>query len=99
MLLCGILQSIWRVHSKVSDIMLSNMMLLCAGSYYVTWGARADGSTAATAPGAPLPPHGKPLGKLSQDDFKAVIEKGLIQYSMSTLLFYSFKEDYLKSLA
>ncbi|XP_074649972.1 cytoplasmic dynein 2 heavy chain 1-like [Tubulanus polymorphus] len=46
--------------------------------YYVTWGARAE---MATAPGAPLPPHGAVMGKLSDDDLKTVIEKGLKQYS------------------
>ncbi len=49
-----------------------------AGSYYVTWGARAD---LQTAPGAPLPPFGKCLGKLNSDDLKTVIQKGLVQYS------------------
>lgn len=44
----------------------------------MTWGARAD---AQAAPGAPLPPHGKPLGKLGYKDFEAVVEKGLLQYS------------------
>ncbi len=46
-------------------------------SFYVTWGARAE---LQTAPGAPLPPHGKSMGKLNKDDLKTVIEKGLVQY-------------------
>jgi len=32
------------------------------------------------APGQPLPPHGKPLGKLNSADLKDVIRKGLIHY-------------------
>ena len=51
------------------------------GSYYVTWGARADASAPSAVPGAPLPTHGKPLGKLDSDDLNTVIEKGLLQYS------------------
>ena len=46
--------------------------------YYVTWGARGDDAPAA---GAPLPSHGKPLGKLATDDFQEVIEKGMLNYS------------------
>ena len=42
-------------------------------AYYVTWGGRS-GVTPSSAG------VGKPLGKLSTDDFKAVIEKGLVQY-------------------
>ncbi|XP_058542508.1 cytoplasmic dynein 2 heavy chain 1 isoform X7 [Neofelis nebulosa] len=57
-----------------SDI-LDNM----ADSFYVTWGARHS-SGARPAPGQPLPPHGKPLGKLSSADLKDVIKKGLIHY-------------------
>ena len=49
-----------------------------SANFYVTWGARAD---LQTAPGAPLPPFGKAMGKLANDDLKAVIEKGLVQYS------------------
>ncbi|KAF5921105.1 hypothetical protein HPG69_018505 [Diceros bicornis minor] len=57
-----------------SDI-LDNM----ADSFYVTWGARHNSGTKA-APGQPLPPHGKPLGKLNSADLKDVIKKGLIHY-------------------
>uniref|UniRef100_A0A8C5YQN7 Cytoplasmic dynein 2 heavy chain 1 n=1 Tax=Marmota marmota marmota TaxID=9994 RepID=A0A8C5YQN7_MARMA len=57
-----------------SDI-LENM----ADSFYVTWGAQHNlGSTAALR--QPLPPHGKPLGKLNSSDLKDVIKKGLIHY-------------------
>ncbi|KAG8523219.1 Cytoplasmic dynein 2 heavy chain 1, partial [Galemys pyrenaicus] len=56
-----------------SDI-LDNM----AGCFYVTWGARHSGTRA--VPGQPLPPHGKPLGKLNSADLKDVIKKGLIHY-------------------
>ncbi|XP_077915202.1 cytoplasmic dynein 2 heavy chain 1 isoform X5 [Halichoerus grypus] len=57
-----------------SDI-LDNM----ADSFYVTWGARHNSGTR-VAPGQPLPPHGKPLGKLNSADLKDVIRKGLIHY-------------------
>lgn len=43
-------------------------------SFYVTWGARHNSGTRA-APGQPLPPHGKPLGKLNSADLKDVIKK------------------------
>ncbi|MBZ3869929.1 Cytoplasmic dynein 2 heavy chain 1 [Sciurus carolinensis] len=57
-----------------SDI-LDNM----ADSFYVTWGARQNLGTRA-ALGQPLPPHGKPLGKLNSADLKDVIKKGLLHY-------------------
>ena len=47
----------------------------------MTWGARSDTGAPASTPGAPLPPHGRPLGRLSEEDFQAVVEKGLLQYS------------------
>ncbi|XP_051782842.1 cytoplasmic dynein 2 heavy chain 1 isoform X2 [Erpetoichthys calabaricus] len=56
-----------------SDI-LDNM----TDSYYVTWGAHEPGTI--IAPGQPLPPHGKPLGRLSTADLTEVIRKGIIQY-------------------
>lgn len=46
--------------------------------YYVTWGARPD--TSGGGIGAPLPPQGKSMGKLSADDLTTVAEKGLLQY-------------------
>lgn len=51
-----------------------NQQHLSADSYYVTWGARHS-SGANTVPGQPLPPHGKPLGKLTSADLKDVIKK------------------------
>eukprot|EP00073_Rattus_norvegicus_P049160 XP_017451443.1 PREDICTED: cytoplasmic dynein 2 heavy chain 1-like isoform X1 [Rattus norvegicus] len=68
-ILTSVLQGDWG-----SDI-LDNM----ADSFYVTWGAQHI-SGAKIAPGQPLPPHGKPLGKLSSADLKDVIKKGLIHY-------------------
>uniref|UniRef100_A0A8C2M1K4 Cytoplasmic dynein 2 heavy chain 1 n=1 Tax=Cricetulus griseus TaxID=10029 RepID=A0A8C2M1K4_CRIGR len=68
-ILTSVLQGDWG-----SDI-LDNM----ADSYYVTWGARHS-SVTNTLPGQPLPPHGKPLGKLTSADLKDVIKKGLIHY-------------------
>ena len=50
------------------------------GHYYVTWGGRPD-SGGGGAVGAPIPPQGKAMGKLSADDLTAVAEKGLLQYS------------------
>ena len=46
----------------------------------MTWGARHHSSGAAGA-GAPMPPSGKPLGKLNEDDLKTIIEKGLRLFS------------------
>ncbi|XP_072467338.1 cytoplasmic dynein 2 heavy chain 1 isoform X1 [Notamacropus eugenii] len=69
----GILTSVFQ-GDWGSDI-LDNM----ADSFYVTWGARHD-ARARTAPGQPLPPHGKPLGKLNSADLRDVIKKGIIHY-------------------
>lgn len=44
--------------------------------YYVTWGGHATDA----APGAPMPTHGKALGKIAAADFKGLVEKGLVQY-------------------
>lgn len=49
-------------------------LFVSADSFYVTWGARHNSGTRA-APGQPLPPHGKPLGKLNSADLKDVIRK------------------------
>ncbi|PAA68244.1 hypothetical protein BOX15_Mlig013490g1 [Macrostomum lignano] len=45
-------------------------------SWFVTWGSREP-----QAAGAPPPPQGKTLGKLSFEDLSAVVDKGLLQYS------------------
>lgn len=51
----------------------------------MTWGASADGSMAVkSAGGVPMPPVGRSLGRLNAEDFRAVIEKGLLQYSERT---------------
>ena len=48
----------------------------------MTWGAASDsGMGVKSAGGIPMPPVGRPLGKLNGEDFRAVIEKGLLQYS------------------
>lgn len=52
-----------------------------SGSHYVTWGARSESGAPIVSAGAPLPPHGKALGKLGGSDLKAVIERGLKLYS------------------
>ncbi|KAK3100036.1 hypothetical protein FSP39_013759 [Pinctada imbricata] len=49
--------------------------------FFVTWGARHDSGAPSSAAGAPLPPMGKPLGKLTGDDLQSVVEKGLKIYS------------------
>ena len=54
----------------------------------MTWGARHHSSAAAGA-GAPMPPSGKPLGKLNEDDLKTIIEKGLRLFS-KFLYMYTF---------
>ncbi|XP_040902456.1 cytoplasmic dynein 2 heavy chain 1 [Toxotes jaculatrix] len=46
--------------------------------FYVTWGA-SEGTV--MAPGQPLPPHGKQLGRLESADLKQVIQKGVVLYS------------------
>lgn len=51
----------------------------------MTWGARHEDGGPAVAAGAPLPPTGKPLGKLNTDDLTAVVERGLKLYSMLDL--------------
>lgn len=43
-------------------------------NFYVTWGARHNSGTR-SVPGQPLPPYGKPLGKLNSSDLKDVIKK------------------------
>ncbi|XP_025088458.1 cytoplasmic dynein 2 heavy chain 1-like isoform X3 [Pomacea canaliculata] len=50
-------------------------------TYFVTWGARTDTGAPASGAGAPLPPFGKPLGKLSPSDLQSVIERGIKLYS------------------
>ncbi|XP_023565248.1 cytoplasmic dynein 2 heavy chain 1 [Octodon degus] len=71
-ILASVLQGDWG-----SDV-TENM----AGSFYVTWGARHHAG-ARPGPGQPLPPHGKPLGKLSSADLKDVIKKILFDLSVS----------------
>jgi len=62
--------------------MFSSDVLYHAEDYFVTWGAASDGSMGVkSAGGVPMPPVGRPLGRLSSEDFRAVIEKGLLQYS------------------
>ncbi|KAI0210442.1 Cytoplasmic dynein 2 heavy chain 1 [Lamellibrachia satsuma] len=80
----NILQSV--IQAEWSSRALDKLL----GSYYVTWGARADASAPSSVPGAPLPAHGKPLGKLNTDDLNTVIEKGLLQYSKSHLTYRNF---------
>ncbi|XP_068122972.1 cytoplasmic dynein 2 heavy chain 1 isoform X2 [Hyperolius riggenbachi] len=69
-ILITVLQGDWG-----SDV-LDNM----AESFHVTWGALHEAGSV-LAPGQPLPPHGRPLGRLNSTDFKDVIKKGIIQFS------------------
>lgn len=43
-------------------------------TFYVTWGAAHEAGSV-IAPGQPLPPHGRPLGRLNSADLKEVIYK------------------------
>lgn len=45
----------------------------------MTWGC-LGGKNAKSSGGGPLPACGRPLGRLNIEDFKAVIDKGLLQY-------------------
>ncbi|XP_071126281.1 cytoplasmic dynein 2 heavy chain 1-like isoform X2 [Mytilus edulis] len=49
--------------------------------FFVTWGARTESGAPSVAAGAPLPPMGKSLGKLTGDDLVSVVERGLKLYS------------------
>nr|XP_023648221.1 cytoplasmic dynein 2 heavy chain 1 isoform X1 [Paramormyrops kingsleyae]XP_023648222.1 cytoplasmic dynein 2 heavy chain 1 isoform X1 [Paramormyrops kingsleyae] len=67
-----------------------------ADTFYVTWGA-AHEARSAIAPGQPLPPHGRPLGRLNSADLKEVIHKGVVLYSrdnreLDLLLFHEVLE-------
>lgn len=57
-------------------------MLHLLETYYVTWGGHATDA----APGAPMPAHGKSLGKIAAPDFKSIVEKGLLQYGESATI-------------
>lgn len=50
------------------------LSFICTDNFYVTWGAQHNSGTR-SVPGQPLPPHGKPLGKLNSSDLKDVIKK------------------------
>ncbi|XP_071951365.1 cytoplasmic dynein 2 heavy chain 1-like isoform X2 [Antedon mediterranea] len=71
-ILMGVLQADWNA-GHVLDTLNDN--------YFVTWGARAEAGSSA---GAPLPPNGKALGKLTSKDLKEVIEKGVLDYGRET---------------
>ncbi|XP_077984893.1 cytoplasmic dynein 2 heavy chain 1-like [Glandiceps talaboti] len=71
-ILMGILQSEWNA-SHIFDRLQD--------AYYVTWGARSEAGAPISAPGAPLPPNGKPLGRLNKDDLREVINKGVKVYA------------------
>lgn len=69
----------------------------------MTWGARSESGGVAVGAGAPLPPNGKPLGKLSGEDLKAVIEKGFkhfskLSYTCSIVIFVCNIYDSVREL-
>ena len=79
---CGSSSVFLSVHVVEGSQYAVRVCVCSTDSYYVTWGARAD---LQLPPGAPLPPTGKPIGKLSSGDFETVVEKGLVQYSTYTV--------------
>ncbi|XP_030632529.1 cytoplasmic dynein 2 heavy chain 1 [Chanos chanos] len=68
-ILSSVIQSDWG-----SDV-LDNLI----DSFYVTWGASHEAGKI-TGSGQPLPPHGKPLGRLDSTDLREVIHKGIVLY-------------------
>ena len=71
---------------NINDWVLSSMIIwnhrnFIPELYYVTWGGHATDA----APGAPMPEHGKSLGKIAAADFKGLVEKGLVQYGKLSL--------------
>lgn len=75
------------LYMKITHFVISSFCIL--DDFFVTWGARTESGAPSVAAGAPLPPMGKPLGKLSSDDLVAVIERGLKIYSKSYELFFA----------
>ena len=57
----------------------------------MTWG----GDAVDAAPGAPMPVHGKSLGKLVSADFKTIVEKALVQYGQYAISTNCMLSDYL----
>jgi hypothetical protein len=51
--------------------------------YYVTMGADS-----VTAEGAPLPPFGKPLGKMKAADWTSMVERGILQFGEVFIICY-----------
>lgn len=63
----------------------------------MTWGGHATDA----APGAPMPEHGKSLGKIAAADFKALIQKGLVQYGKCYIIRSALSacNDYLPGIS
>jgi hypothetical protein len=51
--------------------------------YYVTVGADSVMAT-----GAPLPPFGKPLGKMKAADWTTMVERGIVQFGEGFFICY-----------
>ncbi|KAJ8027756.1 Cytoplasmic dynein 2 heavy chain 1 [Holothuria leucospilota] len=66
-ILQGTLQGNWNAGHVMQNL---------NSNYFVTWGARSEGGG-----GGPLPPAGKPLGRLSASDLKEVIKKAKVTYA------------------
>uniref|UniRef100_A0A8B9KZF7 Cytoplasmic dynein 2 heavy chain 1 n=1 Tax=Astyanax mexicanus TaxID=7994 RepID=A0A8B9KZF7_ASTMX len=73
-----------------SDV-LDNM----SDTFFVTWGASHEGRN----PNQPLPPYGKPLGRLNTSDLTEVIRKGVVMYGRENreldLLFFPEVLDFM----
>jgi hypothetical protein len=63
-------------------------LYLFLDDYYVTWGASSDTKNIKSAGGAPMPPLGRALGRLTVEDFLTIVDKGLLQYSGFFLMAY-----------
>ncbi|XP_057206860.1 cytoplasmic dynein 2 heavy chain 1 isoform X3 [Triplophysa rosa] len=67
-------------------------------TYFVTWATSHEGR----APGQPLPPHGKPLGRLNASDFSEIIHKGIVLYGRENreldILLFPEVLDYMSRL-
>uniref|UniRef100_A0A8B9L0C8 Cytoplasmic dynein 2 heavy chain 1 n=1 Tax=Astyanax mexicanus TaxID=7994 RepID=A0A8B9L0C8_ASTMX len=64
-------------------------------TFFVTWGASHEGRN----PNQPLPPYGKPLGRLNTSDLTEVIRKGVVMYGRENreldLLFFPEVLDFM----
>ncbi|PSN45380.1 Cytoplasmic dynein 2 heavy chain 1 [Blattella germanica] len=80
--------------SIISDVLESDwsresLLEKLSDVYYVSEGAQT-----VTAVGVPLPPFGKPLGKMNATDWSSMVERGIVVFGMCSLIlnihFYKF---------